>query len=107
MGKPQLISEILKPLLKRFGLEAQIQIYTLMDQWEAFVGHQIASHTHPYQLKFHKLYLYVDSPAWMSQLIYLKEELKNKINKEVGAIWVQEIVMKVGTIEAENSADKA
>lgn len=99
MGKPQQISTILKPLLKRYGLETQMQIYTLIDQWEDFVGYQVASHTLPYHLRFRKLYLFVDSPAWMNQLNYLKEELKNKINKEVGEVWIQEIIMKVGSVE--------
>ncbi|MBI1822798.1 MAG: DUF721 domain-containing protein [Nitrospirae bacterium] len=106
MGRPQQISEILKPLLKRYGLETQIQIYTLVEEWKELVGNQLASHTLPYQLKFHKLFLYVDSPAWMNQLIYLKEELKNKINKEVGENWVQDIVMKVGPIEPGNKDDE-
>ena len=106
MGKPQQISAILKPLLKRYGLETQMQIFTLIDRWEDFVGYQVASHSLPYHLKFRKLYLFVDSPAWMNQLNYLKEELKNKINKEVGELWIQEIIMKVGSVEKSSSEDQ-
>lgn len=104
MGQPQPISAILRPLLKKFGLEAQMQTYMLIDRWEEVVGYQIASHTLPYQLKFKKLYLYVDSPAWINQLNFLKEELKNKINREMGEAWVQEIIMRIGSVEkkAEN-----
>ncbi|MBI1821890.1 MAG: DUF721 domain-containing protein [Nitrospirae bacterium] len=93
------ITSILKPLLKRYGLEAQMQVYTLIDQWETFVGPQIASHTLPYQLKFKKLFLYVDSSAWMNQLNYLKQELTDKINKVAGEPWVREIFFKIGSVE--------
>jgi len=105
MGKPQQISTILKPLLKRYGLENQMQIYTLTDQWENLVGYQVAAHTLPYHLKFRKLYLFVDSPTWMNQLIYLKEELKNKINREIGEVWVQDIIMKVGSVEKKSTEE--
>ena len=99
MGQPQPISSILRPLLKKFGLETQMQTYALIDRWDEVVGYQIASHTLPYQVKFKKLYLYVDSPAWMNQLTFLKEELKNKINREMGEAWVQEIIMRIGSVE--------
>ena len=93
------IHSVLKPLLKRYGLETQMQIYTLIDQWEIFAGPQIAFHTLPYQLKFKKLFLYVDSSAWINQLIYLKQELMDKINKVAGETWVKDILFKIGSVE--------
>ncbi|MHB8482202.1 MAG: DUF721 domain-containing protein [Nitrospiria bacterium] len=93
------IRSVLKPLLKRYGLEAQMQVYTLIDQWESFAGPQIASHTLPYQLKFKRLFLYVDSSAWMNHLNYLKQELMDRINKVAGENWVKDILFKIGSVE--------
>ena len=104
MAYPLRINSVLKPLLKRYGLETQMQIYTLIDQWETFVGYQIASHTLPYQLKFKKLFLYVDSSAWMNQLSFLKQELQDKINKVAGEPWVKEIIFKIGSVEKNREA---
>jgi predicted nucleic acid-binding Zn ribbon protein len=105
MSKPQPVSDILIPLLKRLGLDNKIQIVILQDRWDAFVGFPVAAHTFPYQLKFRKLYLYVDSSAWMSHLSFLKEELKNKINREAEEVWVQEIILKIGTIDRQTEEE--
>ncbi len=106
MSYPLPIASILKPLLKKYGLEAQMQVYTLIDRWEKIAGHQIASHTLPYQLKFKKLYLYVDSSVWMNHLNYLKEELKGKINREMGEPIVKEISLKIGPVEKNREVEE-
>ncbi|MBI3606023.1 MAG: DUF721 domain-containing protein [Nitrospirae bacterium] len=106
MSYPLPIASILKPLLKKYGLEAQMQVYTLIDRWEKIAGHQIASHTLPYQLKFKKLYLYVDSSVWMNHLNYLREELKGKINREMGEPIVKEISLKIGPVEKNKEVEE-
>ena len=109
MAYPLPVATLLRDMLKKYGLEPQIRFYQLIDHWEKLVGPQIAMHTLPAQLKFRKLTLHVDSSAWMNQLNYLKEELMEKINRELGQDWVKEVYLKIGPVvkpKEENSGEE-
>lgn len=54
--------------------------HRLREHWAEVVGDQIASHAQPDQIRFRKLYLAVDSPAWMQELAFLKPTLMEKVN---------------------------
>ena len=45
-----------------------------------------------------KLFLSVDSPAWMQQLSLLKHEIIEKVNRTLGRDAIKEIALKLGEI---------
>ena len=73
----------------------------LKQRWAEIVGEQIAGHTQPDQIRFHKLYLSVDSPPWMQELSFLKSTLLEKVNAALidhnAGLTVHEIVLRLGS----------
>lgn len=101
LKKPAAISPILKALTHNFGLKKEMQVMALKKNWVHLVGKTIALHTSPEKLKFKTLTLLVDGPTWKHELTFLKTELIEKINHQLGKTSIQTLILKVGTIPPE------
>ncbi len=101
MGKkPQKLSSVLGNLLKAQGMESRLSEYRILGQWEETVGRVIASHARPVTVRGGKLFLNVDSPAWMQQLSMLKPEIIEKVNRGLGKAAIKGISLNLGEIPA-------
>ena len=99
MGKkPSKLYVTLQSLLKARGLESRLSEYRVLGRWEKAVGPAIARHARPVKLHGKKLYLTVDSPAWMQQLSLLKPEIVRKVNEALGRTAVADITLNLGEI---------
>jgi len=94
----QKISGILSKLLKQYGLEGKMLEYTMADKWEAIVGNTIASHTCPAGIRYKKLYILVDSPVWVQEMSFYKDELIEKVNNYFGKKIINDVYLKTGNI---------
>ncbi len=95
MKKPTAITPILKSMSLKLGLEKEMGLYRLQEEWAQLVGETIAQHTAPEKMQFKTLTLLVDSPVWMHELTFLKTGLIEKINKHLGAETVKTLHLKV------------
>lgn len=75
------IGGILNRLMTRYGLETKLLESRLRDQWRGIVGEGIAAHTIPVRIRYPRLCLWVDSPAWADQLRGLKSLILKKVNE--------------------------
>jgi len=91
-------SAILSGLAKRLGLQAHLFELRLQQQWPEIIGHPVASHTWPAQVRFKKLHLIVRNSVWLQQLIFLKPALLAKINERGGSEVLTDITFRVGEI---------
>ncbi len=92
------LSSTLGRMLKARGLQGHLSEYRIFGQWEQTVGAVIARHAQPLSVRGKKLFLSVDSPAWMQQLSLLKPELIEKVNRNLGRDAIKEIALKLGEI---------
>ncbi len=74
------ITPILNRLTRKAGLEKGIASFNLGEHWEEAVGHQIAVHTHPQEIRFETLTILIDEAVWMHQLSFMKKEIIDKVN---------------------------
>jgi len=92
--------QILQGLITQYGLEGPMAEYRLRENWAEVVGDHIAAHAQPDQIRFRKLYLAVDSPAWMQELAFLKPTLLEKANAALrqfrADFQIQEIILTLG-----------
>ena len=102
LKKPAPISPILKALTHNFGLKKDMQVMALKKDWSHLVGETIALHTSPEKLKFKTLTLRVDGPTWKHELTFLKAELIEKINRQLGKTSIQTLILKVGSISPQS-----
>jgi len=92
------MTPVLKGLAKRFGLEKGIASFQLGTRWEEVVGHQIAAHTHPLEIRFDTLSLLVDEAVWMHQLSFMKKEIIDKVNRFLGKHTIRILRFRIGPL---------
>lgn len=92
------ISDVLLKIAKKFDLEIKIVEQTINKNWTKLVGERIASHTKPDTVSYRKLLVHVDSPAWMQQLTFLKEDIIKNINEAAGRQIIKEIRFQIGDV---------
>ncbi len=96
--KLERLSATLGSALRACGLQGRLVEYRIFGQWEHVVGPAIARHARPRVLRGKKLYLLVDSPAWMQQLSLMRPEIIEKLNERLGTGVVKEITLSLGEI---------
>ncbi len=103
------LSSTLGSALKSCGLQGRLVEYRILIQWEKTVGSSIARHARPKILRGKKLFVAVDSAAWMQQLTLMRPEIIEKLNGDVGKGVIKEIALNLGEIEPaeERSPDQA
>ncbi len=84
-GKPAPVGEALASYLKESGLDAVVQRASVLADWPAVVGPQIARVTTPQRVtRDGTLYVDVASHQWMSELSLMEVQLLEKINARQG-----------------------
>src|SRR5271169_2112260 len=96
------LSMTLGKLLKTRGFQGRLHEYRIFGQWAQCVGAIIARHAQPQSVRGSKLWLTVDSPAWMQQLTLLKPEIIEKLNKNMGRTVIKDITLKLGEISIDH-----
>lgn len=86
-------ADVLQGLLQnsKSGLADGFQRWRLEKQWPEVVGATIADQTLPVAFERGILYIWVRHSAWMQQLWYFREPIKDKVNEYLGKAWVQQV----------------
>jgi predicted nucleic acid-binding Zn ribbon protein len=85
------ISEGLAAVLRDLGLTEKVVAYQAVSSWQEIVGTAIARHATALSVEDRTLVVAVDSPAWMTQLFYLKGQILDKISRHIGAGLITEV----------------
>jgi len=92
-------SQVLQRLIAQYGLDGPLAEHRLREHWAEIVGTQIAGHAQPDKIRFRKLYLSVDSPAWMQELAFLRRTLLEKVNAALhrfqAGFHIQEVILQL------------
>ena len=88
------IGDALASLIKDLGIGKKIREAEAMEMWTKVVGKQIAEVTTPLKIENGKLFITVTRAAWRNELVYLKDEIKDKINAALKQDIVKEIVLR-------------
>ncbi len=93
-GSPARLRDILEKVTRSSGIDADVGGARVWSAWEDIVGADIAEHAEPTSLRRGVLRVRTDSPVWATELAYLSEEIRRRVNdaleKEVVAtvkIW--------------------
>ncbi|MGZ3775154.1 MAG: DUF721 domain-containing protein [Pseudobdellovibrionaceae bacterium] len=103
--KLSLGSEVLQSLFEngKSPLSEQFMRWKLWAKWEEVVGPTIAKNSEP--VGFHKgmLYVWVRNSAWMQQLVFLKDPIRDTINQKFENNFVRYIKFTLDRREVPNS----
>ncbi len=85
------LSLVLSRLLRRLGLEDELQGWRAVEDWARVVGPRVARHTRAIGFEHGVLRVEVEGSAWMHELGYLKQELIRAVNRELGSDRVRDV----------------
>jgi predicted nucleic acid-binding Zn ribbon protein len=83
---------VLSSLFRNLGLEDRIRLEAIQKHWYTVFTEPLTLHACPVELKSGVLTIHVDSPAWLHQLQYLKNDIIAKLD----AAEIHDIVLRRG-----------
>ena len=94
------IGSIISRLLSGSKWAEQVKDSRIFLIWDSVVGPAIAQHAQPSALRSGKLFVYVDSSAWLAQLDrYLKTSILKRLNEKLGKKVVVKIIFRSGEVK--------
>ena len=96
--EPARIGNILAAFLDNHAPKAVANGLAIHSIWPKIVGANMAKKTMPLKIIGKKLYLTVETSAWMEELKYLKEDIIKKINNDLKQEAVEDIIFRLGKI---------
>ncbi len=92
------IRQVLDGVLKSCRSEADTGLLEVWRLWDRAVGRAVAENTRPAAFKGRLLLVYASSSTWIHQLQFLKAEIIERLNTELGRELVSDIKFKIGPI---------
>jgi predicted nucleic acid-binding Zn ribbon protein len=104
---PSRLGEILDPLARKVGMDGGIETARVWSSWSEIVGKEVAEHAEPTSLRGGVLRVRTDSPVWATELGYLSEELRGRVNERLGRDEVKKVKVWTGPGSPRRSLDRA
>ena len=77
------IGGALKKLIKKEGLENDINQQKAIDLWEEVVGKKIKENTEPIEVQFGVMIVKVKSSVWKQELQFQKDDIIESLNRKL------------------------
>jgi len=90
----ELLRDVIGQVLKSNHLDKQLNEKRLIDAWPKVLGENIKKYTTELVVKNRILYVTLSSSVLRHDLFISREEIKNSLNKNVGAEVIKEIVFR-------------
>ncbi len=90
----QSIREVIQQYLEELQIDRKLRELSLVNQWEELVGKIIASKTGRIYIRNGVLYVHIRSSVVKHELMMIREELIEALNRRAGEDLVKEIVFK-------------
>ncbi|MCK0113472.1 DciA family protein [Ornithinimicrobium sp. F0845] len=91
---PRLLDSEVDRLLAARGWGADVQVGAVIGRWPSIVGAEVAAHVEPLGFDGTVLTVQADSTAWATQMKLLSNSVLARVETEVGAGVVTEIVVR-------------
>jgi hypothetical protein len=88
------LAEALHDYIREMNLEGKLSEIGIINSWEGVVGKAISSRTSRIYIKDHVLYVHLTSSVVRSELLMLRQALKDKLNEKAGSVVIKDIVLK-------------
>jgi len=88
------LREIIGQVLKNNHLDKKLNDKHLIDAWPKILGENIKQYTTEISIKNRVLYVSLSSSVLRHDLFLSREEIKNSLNREVGAEVIKEIIFR-------------
>lgn len=89
----QSLSQAMDQLIDAFGMREKMDELDISTAWDQIVGAMVARHTMSLRLRRGKLVVRVDSAPLRQELSFMREALKEILNRRAGRVVVEEIIL--------------
>ena len=87
----QELKSAIKHFLKNNNLETGVKQNNALLIWDSVVGKKIGKNTTPDKVEHGVLIVKVKSSTWRQELLFEKQKILNKLNRELGKKTIREI----------------
>lgn len=95
-SKLERLGDVLSQICKRRGLPLTLPDTELTKTWNEAVGPLIAANTHPNVRRNDTLFVHVTSSMWLHQLMFMKQEIIDKVNSHFTGLIIRDIHFAIG-----------
>ena len=90
--KPEKLSQVVRGVLSDSGIADRVAQASVIPEWPALVGPQIARVTEPLSVTAQgTLFVAVQTNAWMTELSLMEPELLRRLNQKTGRLRIRKI----------------
>lgn len=90
--RPRKLGDVMNDVLSRSGIADRIAQATVIPDWRALVGPQIAKVTEPLSVTQQgTLFVAVTTNAWMTELSLMEPDLLRRLNQKTGRLQIKKI----------------
>jgi hypothetical protein len=94
--KIELLPDVLRRVVRSLDIEAKLLSHAVEPVWARVAGPRLASHTRATQLRNGVLTIEARSASWLNEVSMLREEVRERLNTELGGIRVRDIRFRIG-----------
>ena len=91
MSQSQNIGNIFQKMFKDLGIDKPMQQYQAVNLWPQVAGERVAEISTAEKIEKGVLYVRVDSPVWRNELVFMKSDIIQKLNKALSKSVVKDI----------------
>ncbi len=88
------LAEAIKDYINEMNFGEKLNEAGVLNSWEEVVGKAISSRTTKIYIKDHVLFVHLNSSVVRSELLMLREELREKLNEKAGSEVIKDIVFR-------------
>lgn len=103
---PSPVSEVLKKVFSKFGIDKKIEETKVLRLWSEVVGKEINRHTLPFSIRGGNLFVRVDNSGWLAQLGYFKPKIISEFNERQSQPLIKDIYFRVGEIKKNKTQEE-
>ncbi len=88
---------LLAPLIRDLGIRDGVRLAGIRKDWSSLLADPVPLHTYPLMLSGDELLIAVDSPVWLQELQFYKENIVRKL----GPYGVKAVRFRLGRVSAQ------
>jgi predicted nucleic acid-binding Zn ribbon protein len=89
------LSRVLQQVLQRAEGAYPDQAHRVWEVWDQAVGPEVAERCRPLSLRSGRLTVAVTNAAWMQQLSFVRDSLRDAVNRALGVTVVKEVRLRM------------
>lgn len=95
-ARPDRVADALRQVVQRIDPDRRLAAYRLWTFWSDVVGAAVAARAEPASYRDGVLSVRVAGAAWMQELQFMKDELRQRLNARLGAELIRDIYFVSG-----------